>query len=406
MPKLLALQLIGIPLRSDLQIVPSPCTAREALALTVRHLKSLGIPFPHDIVRCTVQGLVSAGNSFFIYADVTDAGPDQSLRRKLMRSALADVPHILYLDGNCLMHQYHLIVKESLVLIDSFLQSLLREPSFDASSCRGGVGFSKYFASNAKIANYWRERVDEFIKKYEAIHEGAAKSGVQYRRYPLRVVGGRWGSIDQAEHFYLQRGKKLLQPVLMSMLSSAMKADKSGKVGRGEGDDGHEDVTCLQDDEEERQSYQIRMSKWAKGALATIQSDLYWVLLRVAYQARAPLRHFFLWMQKHTDDNLLLRLVTNKAEEIRKEFDELLVSFDHWFASAVQEADAKFSDEFMALVKDLALRLVLAGAGGFELRVRSQCEKLLVLQNTLLDSLSRLESCTLACMLCCGGTDW
>lgn len=86
-------------------------------------------------------------------------------------------------------------------------------------------------------------------------------------------------------------------------------------------------------------------------------------------------------MQKHTDDQLLLRLVTNKAEAIRKEFDELLASFDQWFASAVQEADAKFSDELMALVKDLALRLVLAGAGGFELRVRSQCQKLLVMQN-------------------------
>ena len=327
-----------------------------------------------------MEGLVSEENSFFIYADVTDAGPDQSLRRKLMRSALADVPHILYLDGNCLMHQYHLIVKESLVHIDAFLQSLLREPTFDASWCRGGVGFSKYFASNAKIAHYWREMVDEFIKKYEAIHEGATKSGVQYRRYPLRVVGGRWGSIDQAEHFYLQRGKKNLQPVLMSMLSSAMKADNSGKVGRG-GDDGHDDVTCLQDDDDEKQSYQIRMSKWAKGALAAIQSDLYWVLLRVANQTRAPLRHFFLWMQKHTDDQLLLRLVTNKAEAIRKEFDELLASFDQWFASAVQEADAKFSDELMALVKDLALRLVLAGAGGFELRVRSQCQKLLVMQN-------------------------
>ena len=233
----------------------------------------------------------------------------------------------------------------------------------------------------------------------------SSKSSVQYRRYPLRVVGGRWGSIDQAEHFYLQRGKKLLQPVLMSMLSSAMKADKSGKVGHSEGDGGHDDVMCLQDDVEEKLSYQIRMSKWAKGALAAIQSDLYWVLLRVANHTRAPLRHFFLWMQKHTDDQLLLRLVTGKAEAIRKEFDELLASFDHWFASAVQEADAKFSDEFMALVKDLALKLVLEGAGSFELRVRSQCQKLLVSQNM---SWSCTFTCTLACsscMLCCGGCD-
>ena len=164
--------------------MPSPCTAREALALTVRHLKSLGIPFPHDIVRCTMEGLVSEENSFFIYADVTDAGPDQSLRRKLMRSALADVPHILYLDGNCLMHQYHLIVKESLVHIDAFLQSLLREPTFDASWCRGGVGFSKYFASNAKIAHYWRERwmsSSRSMKPYMKVPQSPVSSIVAIR---------------------------------------------------------------------------------------------------------------------------------------------------------------------------------------------------------------------------------
>ena len=233
-----------------MQVVPSPCTAREALALTIKHLKTLGIPFAHDILRCTMKGLISPQDNFFIYADCTDAGSEQVARRKLLRSALADIGHIFYFDCNCLIHQYHLIVKESLVLIDKFLLDW-RDTE---NACRGNAAFGKYFASAAKIANYWREHVDAFIKKFEAIHAGAEKSSVQYRRFPLKVVGGRWGSIDQAEAFYLQRGKQLLQPVLLAVLSSSMKSEKVETAQRGNAA-AEDDPMDLQDDVDTRQGY-------------------------------------------------------------------------------------------------------------------------------------------------------
>ena len=242
-----------------MQVVPSPCTAREALALTIKHLKTLGIPFAHDILRCTMKGLINPQNNFFIYADCTDAGPEQVARRKMLRSALADIGHVLYFDCNCIIHQYHLIVKESLLLIDKVLLGW-RDTE---NACRGNAAFGKYFASAAKLANYWREHVDEFIQKYEAIHTGAEKSSMPYRRFPLKVVGGRWGSIDQAESFYLERGKKLLQPVLMAVLSSSMKAEKKADTLPA-GDDPMD----LQDDLDARQGYQLQMSKWASGVWA------------------------------------------------------------------------------------------------------------------------------------------
>ena len=84
----------------------------------------------------------------------------------------------------------------------------------------------------------------------------------------MKVVGGRWGSIDQAESFYLERGKKLLQPVLLAVLSSSMKAEKVGKAQRDTASAG-DDPMDLQDDVDTRQGYQLQMSKWASGAWAS-----------------------------------------------------------------------------------------------------------------------------------------
>lgn len=40
-------------LRTDLQIVPSNCNRDAVLALVVKQLKALGIPFVHDVLHAT-----------------------------------------------------------------------------------------------------------------------------------------------------------------------------------------------------------------------------------------------------------------------------------------------------------------------------------------------------------------
>jgi len=90
--------------------------------------------------------VIDQSRSFFIYADTSDAGPDQAARRKMLRASLNDVGNVLYFDSNCSIHQYHLIVKDQLQMVDAFLNSLT--PVFSDHP-------GKYFASVAKIANYW-----------------------------------------------------------------------------------------------------------------------------------------------------------------------------------------------------------------------------------------------------------
>ena len=308
-------------------------------------------------------GVVDQSRSFFIYADTSDAGPDQAARRKALRSSLVDVGNILYFDWNCSIHQYHLIVKDQLQTVDAFLNAL--NPVFKDHP-------GKYFASVAKIANYWRERVGSFIDTWEAMH--GVSTDVNYRRYPLQVVAGRWGSIDAAEEFYLARGKMRLKPVLLAMLSSAMKATKPKAQEKDKADD-------LADDLDEREAYRIKMSKYSSGACAAVQSDLFWVLLRLLHVARGPLRHFFLWCQKYSNQRPLLKLVTGFADRIMDEFSELYNTFDSWFQDAFEEASAEIPEAVWPLLRGLCIKIIVTSAGSFEMRIRSLTKKSLVLKH-------------------------
>ena len=91
--------------------------------------------------------------------------------------------------------------------------------------------------------------------------------------------------------------------------------------------------------------------------------------------SREPLCHFFAWSQKNTDNHLLFRLVTGKADEFMGQFEKLIRNVDQWFNEAVHETDAQLSGDLLGVTRELALKLVVTGAGGFELRVRSQCKK-------------------------------
>ena len=157
--------------------------------------------------------------SFFIYVETTDAGPDEAARRRRIQASVANVSSIWYWDCNCFLHQYHLAVRDGLEFTEAFLDEL-------ANTCPDiSRGFKRYFGSIAKLNHFWRERVSDFIGLFEKIH-GDHGHNVQYRRYPLTCVCGRWGSVEYSEKFLLERGRKYLEPVLLALLSKHMKADK------------------------------------------------------------------------------------------------------------------------------------------------------------------------------------
>ena len=175
--------------------------------------------------------------------DVSDKGSDQSSRKKRISAGLAGNESILYLSGDCFLHNFHNAVKDGLKLIDELLDECFNPITLN--------GFTKYFSSLSKLVHFWREKAKDIMTAWEEVHdpthhhpsrpsadgangantgsEDAVQRSDVYellklgRRYPLCVVSGRWGSVEAAEEFILQRGRKNILPVLLQVLSRSMK---------------------------------------------------------------------------------------------------------------------------------------------------------------------------------------
>ena len=226
------------------------------------------------------EGRLDPAASVFVMADTTDAGSDQCARRRHIQAAVATLPGFFYLDVNCALHQYHLIIKDNLQILDDFLKSLPPEES---------QGFQAYAANLAKCTNFWRSHVSSFIDAWEAVHGFGRVSArtkpkpVAYRRFPLAVISGRWGSVESCESFFIERSRTLLEPVFLSVLSQYMKAGpkKSKKTSQAPAqrptdvDVQDRRSNDLLDQADDRDAYHMKLSKWADGSLKTIRSSLF-----------------------------------------------------------------------------------------------------------------------------------
>ena len=320
---------------------------------------------------------------------------------------------MFYVDVNCILHQFHIAVREQLQMADDFLSEAQRAyPSTMGS-------FSKYFASLGKCVNFWREHVSEFIDIYERTHGTTSPPGVNYRQYPMRVLSGRWGCVHAAELFFLERKREFLAPVWLALLSSTMKADKNETgtpaaktpakakaKGQPKGKAkakarGQSKVAALLDDDS-AEAYKIRMSKWASGAFGALRCHVFWVLLRCMNTARAPLMHFFAWCQKNSQDALLLKLVTGKSDDILKEYAELALNLDKWFDAALVEMGATdIPAQLQALLKGLTFKLLMNGAANFNMRIVTLTRRHLDAASNMLTCCNVLRADAGQCLLAC-----
>ena len=79
-------------------------------------------PLTHTLLRQNKIGR----QSLFVFCETTDAGADQSARRRQTMAALAGsgLENCFYVGSNCLLHQFHLIVQSLLEETDSFVAAV------------------------------------------------------------------------------------------------------------------------------------------------------------------------------------------------------------------------------------------------------------------------------------------
>ncbi|CAE7824385.1 unnamed protein product [Symbiodinium sp. CCMP2456] len=154
-----------------------------------------------------------------------------------------------------------------------------------------------------------------------------------------------------------------------------MKADKSDKnptptTESRKRKTAEKPAADLLDTQSDREAYRLKLTKWADGALCTVRSSIFWMILHVSEKVRSPLSHFLAWVQKASNDRMIQQLVTHKAAEFQLEFDQLLQTFDTWFAETVQEARAHdVPRDIMTLLRTLSFKLLVHASGSFHMRI-------------------------------------
>lgn len=115
-------------------------------------------------------------------------------------------------------------------------------------------------------------------------------------------------------------------------------------------------------DDDSREAWNIKMTKWASGAFGAVVSSQFWLCLEISQRVRGPLTHFFLWAQKQKGHNVFFQLVTHKARELLSEYRQLADTIDGWFQNAVTESGSDdLPPELLNMMKAMAFKLVLSG---------------------------------------------
>ena len=199
------------------------------------------------------------------FLQITDAGSDQSLCRKLISEELRHALLVLHISSNCLAHQNHLGFKASLNMSEACLKLL---------SCD-----LVYFSSLAKIANCWREVGKDIHQTWCALF-GAQHGNQAALRPAPKCLRSRWGSTHESEEHMLKCDAAELRRVLVAVFGSATSKRKASSA---RADDPLQEL-----DEEEIASYVAKMGRWRKDACQIVSEPTWWLVLRVSHRCRGP----------------------------------------------------------------------------------------------------------------------
>ncbi len=118
------------------------------------------------------------------------------------------------------------------------------------------------------------------------------------------------------------------------------------------------------------------MTKWAHGVHTAIHDNVFWLWVYCSNKSREPLTHFMLWVQKFTNDWPVFRLVCGQLDEFMAEFNEVVSSFDEWFATAMCESGCdRLCNQALQQLRSEVMDVTLLHVAGFRRRIFDPFQK-------------------------------
>jgi hypothetical protein len=175
---------LGIFSASDLQAsyVRAVCdmrpvvygTGSELYNIILKELASVGC-------RDWMSPALDSNSAVSVFAFVLDQGPDNQAATRFIRSLLVEKLNVMIVVVWCFTHQYHIIVKNMLLILNSWTWTEAASPA------------SPYFAGLATVSNCWRSPGHP-IKIYEKTCQlFGDPAGLEFaKKLPSKAVRGRW----------------------------------------------------------------------------------------------------------------------------------------------------------------------------------------------------------------------
>lgn len=339
---------------ADLQIVREG-TADETIGIMLKQFRSVELP-------CWLERAVRPlANVFSVFGFSLDAGPDNTGGVPRIKTTLERFRHVACFAIFCLHHQ------DSLMSLAG--THVASEWAFDTMPDNSNT---KFVTTVSQVSNTWRapgggRRLWDVVSKtYDATIANEIAGHT-----PGKVVRTRWGSLHEVSGTIVRGGRPLAICFPLAFEPAAPKAKAKAKPSAGLMGD-VDDVR-----REEARQCKVTASKFFK-------SDAKKVKCVANYIGQGPLQRFRLWEQKQTalfnkkqQQKLLnaevgleapfIKLVDSKAAEIEAMFTKLLLDENESMWEALW--DVCPGDVFKEEGRELALAIVLNGAGQWEMRI-------------------------------------
>ena len=183
------------------------------------------------------------------------------------------------------------------------------------------------------------------------------------RHQPKRCIAGRWGSIHVSENDILAGGRNVISEAFRDVLLLKSKVQDAAVPPN----------TIDEIPIEDLMQYRRKLGRWSREILQVLQDSLWWSIMPLVHESRAPLHHMLAWLQKRCDPDgpqHLAQLIDGKAHEFMREFENIFRN-DIPRKSAIMEAPS----HLRARLLEFFVVLILHHAAAFKWRVLDHCTR-------------------------------
>ena len=175
----------------------------------------------------------------------------------------------------CFLHQYHLIVKQVLTVLDGW--SWAEWGVYDVPCT--------YFSGVATVANTWKSPgMPRKVRDTCAREFGETVSLKLCARVPGRCIKGRWGSVESCENI-IHNGGFVLADVFKFAAAASTKPKPTSR-GLDLDDDG----------------YREGQHRYKQTSAEFLSHEICRATVRISKQVKEPLTRFAFWLQKHNKE--------------------------------------------------------------------------------------------------------